>query len=176
MELCDYSDKSFKLSGEETRAYKEQLKDLGGRYNPRLQGGAGWIFKKELYDKVQAFVDAVSSGEILPDVESATPVAKASTAKTSVAKAPARAQPCDPGYQTVTYRVVKPRADMKVLVKMKRVTTEYTIDSLEEKNGVIEEVTIYKPDSNIDHKLVIINGAWKMLGIDDPHTVEFVAV
>ena len=39
----DYSDKSFAVYGD-TREYKEQLKNLGGKWAPKLSTGPGWIF------------------------------------------------------------------------------------------------------------------------------------
>ena len=41
----DYSPKAFAIIGE-TKAIKDQLKNLGGRFNFRLTCGAGWIFSK----------------------------------------------------------------------------------------------------------------------------------
>jgi len=43
VQLVDYSDKSFAVIGE-TKAIKDTLKELGGRFNMYLKCGAGWIF------------------------------------------------------------------------------------------------------------------------------------
>ena len=55
VEVVDYSDKSFVLYGN-TKPIKEQLKELGGRFNMNLRASngftfAGWVFpitKKEV--------------------------------------------------------------------------------------------------------------------------------
>lgn len=45
VQIIDYSEKAIALVGE-TRAIKETLKTLGGRFNAHLTCGAGWIFSK----------------------------------------------------------------------------------------------------------------------------------
>lgn len=44
--FVDYSEKAFAITGD-TRAIKDTLKRLGGRFNARLSCGAGWIFSKK---------------------------------------------------------------------------------------------------------------------------------
>lgn len=46
LRMVDYSEKAFAIVGD-TKPYKAQLKKLGGRYNPKLKCGAGWIFSKK---------------------------------------------------------------------------------------------------------------------------------
>lgn len=45
VQIIDYSEKAIAVVGE-TRAIKETLKTLGGRFNSHLSCGAGWIFSK----------------------------------------------------------------------------------------------------------------------------------
>ena len=45
VQIIDYSEKAIAIVGE-TRAIKETLKTLGGRFNAHLTCGAGWIFSK----------------------------------------------------------------------------------------------------------------------------------
>lgn len=54
-EIIDYSEKSFAVVGD-TRAIKDELKRLGGRFNARLTCGAGWIFAKSKQDEVKALL------------------------------------------------------------------------------------------------------------------------
>lgn len=53
--IIDYSDKAVALVGD-TKAIKEQLKALGGRFNPRLSCGAGWIFSKRKENELKALL------------------------------------------------------------------------------------------------------------------------
>ena len=45
LQIINYSEKAIAIVGE-TRAIKETLKTLGGRFNSHLSCGAGWIFSK----------------------------------------------------------------------------------------------------------------------------------
>ena len=45
LQIIDYSEKAIAIVGD-TRAIKETLKTLGGRFNAHLTCGAGWIFSK----------------------------------------------------------------------------------------------------------------------------------
>lgn len=59
LEIVDYSEKAVAVFGE-TKAIKEQLKELGGRFNPSLnyngEKRAGWIFSKKQADKVKELI------------------------------------------------------------------------------------------------------------------------
>lgn len=49
----DYTEKSFVIRGS-TEQYKKDIKTLGGKWNPRLRDGPGWIFpitKKDIVTK-----------------------------------------------------------------------------------------------------------------------------
>jgi len=61
MTCQDYSEKSVVVRGEDTRKYKETLKQLGGKWNPSLQGGGGWIFSKKQEEQVKHLI---KTGEI----------------------------------------------------------------------------------------------------------------
>lgn len=53
IKVVDYSDRAFALTGG-TQAVKALLKQLGGRYNPKLTCGKGWIFSKKRAAQVAA--------------------------------------------------------------------------------------------------------------------------
>lgn len=64
LEIVDYSEKAIAIFGD-TKAIKEQLKELGGRFNPALnyngEKRAGWIFSKKQADKVRELLTPVKS-------------------------------------------------------------------------------------------------------------------
>ncbi len=66
LEMVDYSEKAIAVFGD-TKAIKEQLKELGGRFNPSLnyngEKRAGWIFSKKQSDKVKGLVEAIKLSE-----------------------------------------------------------------------------------------------------------------
>lgn len=51
LQVIDYSEKAFAIIGD-TKVIKVTLKELGGKYNPKLRCGAGWIFSKKKQDDV----------------------------------------------------------------------------------------------------------------------------
>jgi hypothetical protein len=59
LELVDYSEKAIALFGN-SKAIKDVLKELGGRFNPHLtnpktnEKQAGWIFSKKVKDKLES--------------------------------------------------------------------------------------------------------------------------
>lgn len=59
IEVVDYSEKAVAVFGD-TKAIKEQLKKLSGRFNPSLnyngEKRAGWIFSKKQADKVKELI------------------------------------------------------------------------------------------------------------------------
>lgn len=50
MEIINYSEKAIAVVGGDTKQMKDHLKAMGGRFNPRLSCGAGWIFPAMSYD------------------------------------------------------------------------------------------------------------------------------
>lgn len=68
LEIVEYSEKAIAVFGE-TKEIKDQLKELGGKFNPALKynGGkrSGWIFSKKQADKVRAlFAPSTKSDEL----------------------------------------------------------------------------------------------------------------
>lgn len=59
LEIVDYSEKAIAVFGE-TKAIKDELKKLGGKFNPALKYNgekrAGWIFSKKQAEKVRALL------------------------------------------------------------------------------------------------------------------------
>lgn len=67
--IYQYSDKSIVLRGETpdaTRERREEIKKLGGKYNPnllsenRVDKKPGWIFKIKDKEKIQSYIDKIN--------------------------------------------------------------------------------------------------------------------
>lgn len=54
--IVDYSEKAIAVYGD-TKSIKDKLKALGGRFNPRLKDGAGWIFSKKSEEEVRNLIN-----------------------------------------------------------------------------------------------------------------------
>lgn len=63
MFLSKYSEKSFVVTGN-TKDHKEELKEMGGRYNSKLSCGSGWIFSFSRKDEVESWVQKKQSSVI----------------------------------------------------------------------------------------------------------------
>lgn len=48
--IVDYSPKAFAIAADYNTALQEEFKTIGGRFNPRLAFGAGWIFSKKKHE------------------------------------------------------------------------------------------------------------------------------
>jgi hypothetical protein len=60
LQITNYSDKAVKVSGD-TKQYKDRLKELGGRFNPFLTGGPGWIFSRGKLPELETFISEVQA-------------------------------------------------------------------------------------------------------------------
>jgi hypothetical protein len=66
MEIVDYTEKSFVLCGD-TKIHKNILMEMGGKWNPNLKVGAGWIFSNKKKDCVLEWINTI---EKTPQVNS----------------------------------------------------------------------------------------------------------
>lgn len=55
-QIINYSEKAIALVGD-TKPIKDQLKAIGGRFNPRLTCGAGWIFSAKVREQLEALLN-----------------------------------------------------------------------------------------------------------------------
>ena len=56
LNIIDYSAKCFVITGD-TKQVKDDLKKLGGKFNPRLSCGAGWVFSVSQRAKVEDYLN-----------------------------------------------------------------------------------------------------------------------
>ena len=69
MEIVDYTEKSFVLCGD-TKVHKNTLMEMGGKWNPNLKVGAGWIFSNKKKDCVLEWMNTIEKS---PQVISNSP-------------------------------------------------------------------------------------------------------
>lgn len=55
LKVENYSEKAIVVTGN-TKLFKTEFKKLGGRFNPRLKCGQGWVFSAKKRDDVEALV------------------------------------------------------------------------------------------------------------------------
>jgi hypothetical protein len=59
LNIITYSEKAIAVIGN-TKAHKDELRDAGGKFNPYLKCGAGWIFSARHKAKIEALVHAIN--------------------------------------------------------------------------------------------------------------------
>ena len=60
--ITDYTEKSFVIRGD-TKEYSRFLADSGGKWNPNLKDGAGWIFSMKNKEKIELWLKSESKNE-----------------------------------------------------------------------------------------------------------------
>lgn len=58
IQIIDYSDKAIAIVGD-TKPIKEQLKEIGAKFNPRLTCGCGWIVSKRKLTEIQELLKTI---------------------------------------------------------------------------------------------------------------------
>lgn len=66
MNAVYYTDKSIAVFGD-TKPWVNELKQLGGKFNSRLTGGAGWIFPKSKEQELVQFINNANGGLLQPE-------------------------------------------------------------------------------------------------------------
>ena len=87
MFLSKYSEKSFVVTGN-TKDHKEELKEMGGRYNSKLSCGSGWIFSFSRKDEVESWVQKKQSSVIWQQTPSSTAATTTTTSTSTYTSAP----------------------------------------------------------------------------------------
>lgn len=152
MEISDYSDKSFAVFGD-TKPWKNNLKQLGGKYNRNLQGKIGYIFSKTREEAVKLFVTQANNGLVqqLPDEK----------------KYPSM-PPCE--HQTISYKVPLPKLGQKVTDDING--TIYTVTTLHREDPFVDSIVL-QDQTGKEWNAVIVCGVWKIPKLNTFHTLSF---
>lgn len=65
LKLVNYSEKAVAVIGD-TKPVKDTLKNLGGKFNPHLKCGAGWIFSKKKVNDIDAALTFAPNNYMIP--------------------------------------------------------------------------------------------------------------
>lgn len=170
LNIVDYTEKTFIVFGEATKTYKQQMKDLGGKFNGRLKerpefpGGAAWIFMLKSKPQVYQFVNQVNNREI-KDHEGIPQQGEQLNLPTVIA--PVKGAK----YQSVHWKVYKPADGMSATIKAGGGSSVGEVLQTETHSNVVD--TAYINLGGNTSKLVICNGRWQVLGYMVEHSVFF---
>lgn len=61
IKMIDYSEKCIVLTGKGTKKIKEKIKEIGGKPNPNLSCGFGWVFSKKRLPQIQNLLSSLTA-------------------------------------------------------------------------------------------------------------------
>ena len=172
LSVVDYSEKSFVVSGELTRKYKDNLKAMGGRFNKNLtyngQNLTGWVFGLKNKEKVMEFVISVNTG-----TSQSSSLSLPSTDDIGLPTIDVEPSSNTSVYQFVKFKVYRPREGQKVRLNTGGKTVHGMVTKIEShhRDGVIDTVHI-----DFDGKTslgVICRSKWQIYGYMADHVLFF---
>lgn len=66
--IVDYSEKAVAIIAEHDTALRDEYEAIGGRYNPRLSCGGGWIFSKKRESQIMGLFAAYGLADMVERV------------------------------------------------------------------------------------------------------------
>jgi len=171
--ITAYSDKSFVVRGD-TKTFKRQLIEKGGRWNPHLQGGGGYIFSNKALDEVTVLINQINTNKISVNL-SGLPGASSSVVL-----------PVKSNMQTVTWTLYRPSIGNTATIDIegnKLVMTVVNIFENHTLGGGIDTIKLlYNSNDKIENQLqnepmlfeaIICNGKWQIKGEIRTHDISF---
>jgi len=189
----NYTDKSFTVSGS-TKDHKEELMALGGKYNPHLKTGPGYIFGNKKEDEVRKFIESINNDgskdqDILSINNSNNTNSTNNTNKkkliiidkskpsllstNTVLNYPNRFIAADNlSYQIIVQTCILPHVNQKVTVNHTSGSFDSTVININENaNDIL--LTYQEDDTTKQTRAVIINGKWQIHLLATDHELIF---
>ena len=196
--ILNYSNYSFVVSGA-TKEYKEQLMALGGKYNPHLKTGPGYIFPNKKQQEVTDFVEKENNslghkdglvnkdGVVNKDLLSIdkkdvlTIVKKNNTIKSPLLSTkssisyPNRFVGSDGlQYQIIIETCPLPYIDQKVTVKVSDDSFDGVVSNVNDGSPINDITLTYEEEDIVKQtRVIIINGKWQIHGFIQNHELIF---
>lgn len=190
LSIAGYSEISFAVRGD-TRTHQDALKKLGGRWNPNLQGGPGYIFGMKRLNDVQNFVANVNAGVILTNPVAARPTRAAYTPmlntqfgvapmmNTPLVTAPLPGAQLQPlvslptvkKTQTLTYEVAFPVLGNKVIIEIEGNRLDTIIHQIHKNDKIVLRYPAVDPPMFFEAG--VYAGEWKVPVDQRPHKLIF---
>jgi len=179
----NYTDKSFTVSGS-TKEYKDQLMALGGRYNPHLKTGPGYVFSNNKKEEVINFINNSTNSfiekkdiKVLPTpIYPVKPKMKSSLqSTTSTLEYPNRFTGSDNlQYQIIILTCPLPYLNQRITVKYTDGSFDGVVSSINDGSPVNDIVISYEEENTIKQtRAVILNEKWQIYLLDVNHEVIF---
>jgi len=165
-----------------TKPWKENIKDMGGKFNSKLTGQdgqkmVGWlIFDKERETEIREFVDQANSKQISALPQSGynrggnvpeKAVTATSGARARIATGP-RLQ-----YQTITYKVPLPYAGQGVTLTIpndsERMMSVLTVSFNRQRS--VDVITLQDGETEVTG--AVVSGVWEIIDFGKDHSLTF---
>lgn len=223
MEAQYYSDRSIAVFGD-SEPWKENLKQLGGRFNRYLdykdQNGniiktPGWIFPKSKESAIVKFINDANANAIKilppqppspllatvypsqpPTQSPSQPPSRRVVSKTKVVKSVKASDQHNRGkvdltptkvsfpnmfvgadnlnYQIILYTVVMPSVNQLFDIQVGDQILNYKVITIEKQEAPFDSIIVAPVDNNETlSRAVVINGRWKIEGMDVEHSLIF---
>ena len=170
LSMRDYSDRSFVVLGN-SKPFSNTFKNMGGRFNRYLtvdgQKVVGWVFSKNKQEEVATFLLQANSGETPTNQSFALPTNNEMQLPTVN---PPRG--ANQHYQTVHFKIYRPREGMKVSLKTEGAATMHgKVIRTESTDDVVDAVYI---DFGTQTTFACIcRGKWQVFGFNPKHSLFF---
>ena len=150
--------KSFVIRGDDTKRFKDQLRAAGGKFNPMLDGGPGWIFSVKKKEEIQVLLDQIQGGDIKGDQPTSRKINIPGQART----------------QAVTYTFPRPNQKSILTILSDGISAKYHISSIETHDGIVDTIFIFPDGKPMDiKKAVVVNGKWQIWCHPNEHSITF---
>jgi hypothetical protein len=185
----NYKGKSFVVSGS-TKEFKDQLMSLGGKYNPHLTTGPGFIFFNKRENEEQEVTDFVNNHNKSPnnneDLLSINNIKSLITNKTGIVRSPLPSTKSSINYPNrfvgsdgLSYQIIintcpLPYLNQKVTVKYSDDSFDSTISDINEGSPINNIVLTYQEEDIVKQtRAIIMNGKWQIYQFIQNHELIF---
>lgn len=179
LQLIPYTDKSFAVFGD-TKTWKNNLLNLGGRFNRNLGGNAGFIFSNKKAEDVQQFINSAAAGQVqpLPDTARVTKTNQPRAAQSPGIPLPAQQTQPYQGhdgkyYQVVNYTVEYPVQNQGVTIVLGDNNIPYYVKQIENTQLPVDSILIEATDGSNLARAILVKGVWKVENMTDEHKLDF---
>jgi len=186
----NYTDKSFVVSGS-TKEFKDQLMTLGGRYNPNLKTGPGYIFSNKKEQEVKDFINNKSSSSTDKDIlsidqDTTNKTNKINTTNKINMKSPLPSTSSSFNYPNrfigsdgLSYQIIittcpLPFLNQKVTVKYADSSFDCVVSNIND-GSVINDIILTYQENDITKqtRAIILNTKWQLYLFDINHEIIF---
>lgn len=171
MQAQYYSDKSIAVYGD-TKPWKNNLMNLGGRYNKNLGGQPGYIFSRDKEGELMQFLADAQAGQVQPAQERVKQIRKTTGQITGQVQQP-YAGTDGLYYQVISYNVEYPVVNQEVIISFGDQNVEYVVKQIENTQLPVDSILIEPKGGQGLSRAIVAKGKWQIEGMQGDHKLIF---